>query len=280
MTQPATSGGFFHDMFAPLPETESDGQNDIFDHVSDYTKTAEGAWDLFRVGNHVFSVIEMYLNPAHHLRNLVGRIKDVFNTVGIGLSIPQVVSNLNALRRSICNLFTVQDLPYSDPLRAGRVAQAAKKSFIDSVRLTNALSQIPIFLENAKVFVFDALHLRLADGIFNLTSVIEDGFELVGEYFRLKQFHSPESQPRNPSEATKLEEKKTLSWITIAKNVSSIALSAIGIGALASGAIASGVAAFPASVLALSAFWLTAKLTAHFYNRVVVEVPAVSAETR
>jgi hypothetical protein len=276
MVQPTSSTGFFSALFTPLPESYDGGRKDFFDHVGDYAGTSEGSWDLFRIGNHIFTVIEMYLTPAHRLGELIGKVKEVFNTVGIALGIPKCFSSLNALRHSITNLFTVQDLPYSDPLRTSRIAQAAKKSFLDSIILTNAVSQTALFLENVKIFIFDAAHLRIIGGINNVTSAIEDGMELIGEYFKLKTYHSAEAQPRTASEAAKLEQKKTLSWITIAKDVSSVALAAIAVGVLASGTIAQGVAAIPATILSLSAFWLTMKLIACFYQRAVVDAPVTS----
>ncbi|MBS0603757.1 MAG: hypothetical protein JSS60_01830 [Verrucomicrobia bacterium] len=273
MAQPTTSPGIFHNLFAPLPPSRVERQKDALDHVADYADSSAGAWDLFRVGNHIFSAVEMYLSPSHHLGDVVGRVKEVFNTAGIGLSIPQVFSDVNSLRRSIGNLLTVQDLPYSDPLRSSKIAQAAKKSFLDTVGLTNTAAQIALFVDNAKIFAFDSLHLRVIDGVYNVTSAIWDGAELIGEYFKLQHYHSPEAQPRNAAEAAKLEEKKTLSWITIAKDVASVALAAISIGAIVFGIATSSMAVVSVALLGLSAFWLTMKLTGYFYNKVIVEAP-------
>ncbi len=273
MAQPTTSSGIFHDLFAPLPETRAEQRKDALDHVADYTQSSSGAWDVFRVGNHLFSAVELYLTPSHRFGDLVGRVKEVFNTAGIGLSIPQIFSDLNSLRRSITNLFTVQDLPYSDPLRTRKIAQAAKTSFVDSMNLTNTAAQIALFVDNAKIYVFEAAQLRVIDGVYNVTSAISDGAELIGEYFKLKQYHSPESQPRNQAEAAKLQEKKTLAWLTIAKDVASIALAAIAIAVIAFGVATSSVVIVSTAVLGISAFWLTMRLTAYFYNKVIVETP-------
>src|SRR5580700_8780247 len=121
MTQSIASSGFLNDLFVPLPASREERPKDTFDHISDYADTSSGAWDIFRVGNHVFSVIEMYLPKTHPFSGTAGKVKEVFNTAGIGLSIPQLLSDLNTLRRSIASLFTVQDLPYSDPLRGAKI---------------------------------------------------------------------------------------------------------------------------------------------------------------
>ena len=271
MTTAAPSPGILSHLFAPIPTAQESRPKDVLDHVAEYTDTAQGAWDVFRFGNHVASFLELHLAPTHSLNALVSKVKEVFNGAGIALSIPQIISDLNAMRRSFSHFYTVQDLPYSDPHRTSKIAQAAKKGFLDTMVLTNSLTQAALFLENAKVFVYEAVHVKIIDGIYNLTSGILDSAELVGEYFKLKQYHGPESQPRNATEAAKLEEKKTLAWLTIAKDVASIALATIPIGAIAFGVTASTLAACSTAILSLSAFWLTMKLSSYFYNKVVVE---------
>lgn len=271
MVQPTTAPGVFHDFFAPLPETRAEQTKDSLDHIADYTDKSSGAWDVFRIGNHLFSAIELYLTPSHKFGDVVGRVKEVFNTAGIGLSIPQLFSDFNSLRRSVVNLLTVQDLPYSDPLRGRKIAQATKKSFLDTMNLTNTVAQIALFVDNAKIVVFEATQLRFIDGLYNITSAITDGVELVGEYFKLKQYHAPEAQPRNPAEAAKLEEKKTLAWITIAKDVASIALAAIALGTIVLGVAIGNAAIVSTAILGISTFWLTMKLAGYFYDKIIVE---------
>lgn len=274
MTQPATSNGLFYDLFTPIPQTTTaERKKDPLDHLADYTASSSGAWDLFRVGNHVFSVLELYLDPSHHLSGLASKAKGVFDSAGIALSIPQILSDLNSLRKSFTNLWTVQDLPYSDPLRARKIAQAAKKGFMDSNNLTFTASQIALFLEGAKVITLTAAHLTLFNTAYNVTGAIGDTDELLGEYYKLKQYHSPGAHPRNQAEATKLEEKKTLAWINIAKDAASLASAAIAAGVALYWLATGVVVVFPVVVLALSSIWLTMKITSYFYNTVVVETP-------
>jgi len=278
MTQPTTSAGFFHDLFSPLPVPREEKRKDPLDHVAKYTGTTDGAWDVFRVGNHFFSILESCVSPVHPFADLFGRMKRVFDSAGVALSIPQLISNVNSLRRSVINFFISQDLPYSDALRNRKIAQAAKAGFVDSINLTNTVAQIALFLDSAKVFLFDAVYLQIIDGVYTITGAVSDGMELVGEYFKLKQYQSLDSQPRNQTEAAKLEEKKTLAWINIAKDVASLAVAAIAIAPLIASLLGVSFVATTyitsTVVLGISTFWLTAKISGYFYNKVIVEAPA------
>lgn len=280
MIHSTSSNHFFTDLFTPIsPESteEKKEKKDVLDRVAEYTDTASGARDVFRIGNYIFSVIELTLSPLNKFAGTVGKIKEVFNAAGIGLSMPQIFSDINSLRGSISDFFRMQNLPYNDSLRERKVAQAAKKSFLDTMNLTGTVTQIILFADNAKIFIFEAVHLRIVDGIFNITGAIVDGAELVGECFKLKQYHSLDVHTQREGEATKLQEKKTLSWLLIAKNVASVALAAISLGVIVSGVAAGNVLAFPVVVLGLSGFWLTMKLATYFYNKVIVESPIVSS---
>lgn len=266
----STSQGVLHDLFTPLPEAEPDPVEKSFcDHVADYASTSFGSWDVFRIGNHIFSALGLYLSANHSLIPLVEKAKNVFNTAGIALSIPQLFSDCNNLRKSIGKLLDVQHLADGDPLKNRKMTQAAKKTFLDSVTLTNTLAQIGLFIENVKLFIFEPMDLCLTDGVYNTTSVIGDGAELFGEYYKIQQFNTAEAQARTVEEATKLQEKTTLAWMTIAKDVASLALGFFTLGTLAFGIVVTGI--MPAVLLGVSAFWLTMKLTAYFYNKVVVE---------
>ncbi len=276
MTHTISSTNFFSNLFTPIsPEAieQKKEKKDALDHIANYADTASGAWDLFRVGNYIFSVIEHALSPLHKFAGTVGKTKEVFNAAGIGLSIPQIFSDVNSLRSSISDFFGTQKLPNSDPLRERKVAQAAKKSFLDTMNLTSTVAQILLFIDNAKIFLFEAVHLRIVDGIFNITCAISDGAELIGECFKLKQYRSLDLPAQRVGEVTKLQEKKTLSWLLIAKNVASLALAAISLGAIISGVAVGNFFALPVVVLGISGLWLTLKLASHFYNKVVVESP-------
>jgi len=268
MAQPATSSGFFHSLFTPLPPQviSAECSKDLFDHVAEYTDTTVGAWDLFRVGDHLFAAIEAS-SPSFPT---AGKVKEVFNTAGIGLSIPRLFFDVNSVRHSARAVCAVRNLPLSDPLRSAKIAQAAKKNFLDATALTNTVSQAALFCENAKIVAWGAANLRLLGGVFNGTDAVCDAVELVGERCKIAHYNWLEVQSHDPAVvvATKLAEKRTLSWIIIAKNVASIALATFSILFIVSGiALVSSVA-----MLALSACWLTMKLTAHFYNKIIIEV--------
>jgi hypothetical protein len=261
------------DLFVPLPDTGASEEKDPLDHLADFASSSTGAWDIFRVGEHLFKVVQLNLSPTHGFANVAERVVTLFNTAGIGLSIPQFFADVNALRHSALQFFAVQNLPYNDPLRGRKIAQAAKLGFLDSMNLTNTVAQIALFLDAAKVFLIDTVPLQITDGVYNLTSFITDGAELVGECFKLENYHSPAGAPRTPSEAAKLEQKKILSFITIAKDVASIALAVIALGSLALGVTVAGIPNATAIIFGTSAFWLTMKLAGYFYDKIVVEAP-------
>ncbi len=276
MSSVSNSLGIFHDLFTPIPEAQATTrEKDHIDYVADYADSAAGAWDVFRVINNALSYVKMIPSLAPNWLSIVGKIKDVASTAGIGLSIPKIIVDTNILRRSLSNLFAVQDLPYSDPLRTRKITQAFKKSFLDTVDLTWTVSQVALFVDNAKVYVFEAANLRIIDGVNNVASVISDSAELVTEYFKLQQYHSPESQPRNSEESAKLEQKKRLSWMVIAKDIASVGGSVIALVGIVFGIAMQSVPIIAGAVLVLSTVWLTMKLASYFYNKIVVEAPIV-----
>jgi hypothetical protein len=274
MSSVSNSPGIFHDLFTPLPETRP-MTKDYLDHVADYADSAEGAWDVFRIIDHTLSYIKMIPSLTPNWLSVIGKVKDIANTAGIGLSIPKIIADTNTLRRSLSNLFTVQDLPYSDPLRARKIAQAFKKSFLNTIDLTGTISQAALFVNNAKIYIFEAVHLGIIDGVNNGISVISGGAEIITEYFKLQQYHSPEAQARNPEESVKLEQKKSLSWMIIAKDIASVGGSAIALVGIAFGITIQSIPMIAGAVLILSTVWLTMKLASYFYNKIVVEVPII-----
>ena len=267
------SSGILDRFFTPLEspfESSVDTQEnkDYIDHVSEYLKTSEGAWDFFRVVNQAANLSQA-MTPQHG--ELVGRVRDIADTAGLALSVPQIFSNSNQLRCSVNSLISSRNLSDSDPLRTKKIAQAAKNTFVDALNLTNTCSQAALFVNQVKIFPFELSQLKILDGINNVTSAISDGIEFVGECFKLKQYHSPEIHPRNPAEEAKLSEKKTLAWMTIAKDVASIALAAITLVSIVFGLVTHMIPLVAAASLALSAFWLAMKLASYFYKKIIVD---------
>ncbi len=269
-----SSPRIFHDLFTPLPDAQTAPQKDYLDHVADYADSSSGAWDVFRFIENGLAYVKFLPTLPENYLEALKKVKDVASAAGMGLCIPKIISDCNNLRRSFSNLLATQDLPYSDPLRTRIIAHAVKKTFTDSVDLTNDVSLAALFIDNAKVFIFEASHLRIFDGVYNLTSVISDGVELITECFKLNNYQSPEMHPRNQAEATKLSERKTLSWMVIAKDVSSIAGSVIALVGIVFGIATQSLAIVSIAALVLGTVWLTTKLAAYFYNKIIVEAPA------
>ncbi len=269
-----SNSGIIRDLFTPLPETSVSRLKDPLDHVADYVDTSTGAWDIFRVIENSLAYVKRLPSLAPNALELVEKVKEVAGTMGIGLSIPKIISDFNTFRLGFTNLLATQDLPYSDPLRTRKIAQAAKTTFINSIDFTNTLVQAAQFVDGAKVYLFDAVQLRWLDGANNLTTAISDGSELITECFKLHNYNSPEVQPRNPAEAAKLAEKKTLSWMVVAKDVASVAGAAIALVGIVFGVATQSIAILSISILALSTVWLTMKLATYFYNKIVVEAPS------
>lgn len=278
MAQSVSYASFFQDLFIPLPE-QGERRKDPFDHIAEYVETLEGAGDLFRFGYHGFSTIEMLAASASHaVLELVGKVKGIFDFAGAVISIPRFLSNSNLLRRSLTQVIASQDLPYEDPLRNRKIAQAVKSSVLDSVNLVNTGTQGALFFNSAIGGVlFEAAQLSIIDGVYNLTGGISDTVELIGEGFKLQQYNSPDAQPRNQAEAVKLGEKKTLAWMTIAKDVASIVMAFIALAPLAASTVGytlvTAAIISPTALLAMSAFWLTMKITSYFYGKLIVEAP-------
>lgn len=267
------TSGLLYDLFGAFPQPNVDVEQDPLDHLSAYIDSAQGTWDLFRFFENTFVWAQKLPSLSEKGSALLGRVSEVVNTAGIGLSIPAIIADCNNLRHSISNLISLQGLPYSDPLRTRKITQAAQKSFLDLMGLVNNSSQAIIFIDRVKIIIFEASHLRVIDGVYNATSVISDGAELAGECFKLKYYNSPAAQGRSTGEANKLEERKMLSWLIIAKDVASIASGAIALVAIVFGIAAHSVTMVATAGLVLSTVWFTLKITSYFYNKIVVEAP-------
>ena len=260
-------------LFVPLPEEPEAPDKDHVDHIAEYTDTAKGAWDLFRVMDCSLSYAKKASLPTGKWFPQIEKVQDVASSAGLGLSIPKTISDANSLRHSMSSLNAMRKLPSNDPLKTRKIAQAAKKSFVDAAELTGTLSQVGMFINNAKICVFEASKMKVLDGINNMSSIITDGAELVTECFKLGDYKLAEAQPRTSVAASKLQEQKRLTWILIAKNVASVAASAIAIVAFVFGIVLESIPIIVGAVLVLNTVWLTMKLAGHFYKKIIVEAP-------
>ena len=267
---PTATLNLWNDLFTPLPQTQAQpSENKVFfDHVAAFVDTSSGAWDCFRVISCAMSHLEHL--PGLSGKRLMNRINTFIDTAGIGLSIPQMISDVNSLRRSIVHFFSSQELPYSDPLRTRHIVQAAKKSVLDSLNLTNTVSQAALFIERAKIIAFSSKELHFINNVFNGTTAIVDTAEIIGEVYKLKHYFGSESELRTERERTQLEEKKVHSWINIAKSVASVAGAVIALAGITLGVAVEGAAILATIGLACGTVWLGAKIASHFYEKIVI----------
>lgn len=272
MTNAVTRSNFLDNLFAPIPGNHPPVQRgkDYIDHIADYSDTSSGAWDFFRIVSQIFSYVKLMPSLSHGGRDLIGRVNNVIDTAGVGLSLPQLVSDANTLRHSFSQFISARQLPVEDPWRDRKVAQAAKKSFLDSMNLTNTFTQAAMFIDQVNIFKFNNLHLNLLNGIYNITSIISDGAEGIGEAFKLNHYFSPLAEPRNETERAHLDEKKCLSWMTIAKDVASVAGSSLAMVALVFGLATEGITFIALGILVTGTVWLTMKLVCYFYDKIVI----------
>lgn len=264
------SNGFFHNLFGPPFEpTEFPPTKDCFDYAAGYVDT-NGSWDFFRIINQGLDYLKHIPSLSQAGKDLIGRVGMVVDTAGIGLSIPQIIPDFNALRHSVKKLIAAQDLPYNDPLRERKITQAAKRTFLDGMNAANNLSQAALFLDKVKIFLFETRHLHILDGIYNITSGILDTAELIGECFKLNHYSSIEGQPRTEIEKTQLSEKKCLSWMTVIKDVASIALACLALIGIIFGIVTQGIMFITVTGLVLSTVWLSLKITTYFFEKIVI----------
>jgi hypothetical protein len=264
------ASGIFDDLFTPLPEAPVSSSKDPLDYVAEYVGSATGTWDFLSFIDQSLCNLKVLPSFSENEPALFGRISDVIYTLGIWLSIPALISDSNALRRSFAHVLEVRDLPESDPLKIRKITRAAKACFLDSMTVANSFSQASLFLDRVKIFAYNAVQLRIIDGIYYVTSAIGDGAELIEECFKLNEYQSSQNDVPNPVEDAKLKEKKCLSWMKIVKDVASVALSLIAI----IGILFVSTQAIPliaVMCLVLNTFWLTMKIACHFYNKIVVE---------
>ncbi len=271
MANAVTRSSFLDDLFAPIPGSPPAPKGkDFTDHVANYSDTSSGAWDFFRIVSQIFSFVKLIPHLSHGERELVGGASNVIDTVGAGLSLPQLISDGNTLRNSVSQWISTQKLPMEDPWRSRKVAQAAKKSFLDSMNFTNTVSQAAMFFDQVNIFKFSNLHFNILNGIYNVTSIITDGAEGIGEGFKLNHYYSPLTEPRNEAERKQLDEKKCLSWMTVAKDVVSVGGSALAVVAIIFGLATEGITFIALGILVTGTVWLGLKLTCYFYEKIVI----------
>ncbi|MBX3718520.1 MAG: hypothetical protein KF898_02590 [Parachlamydiales bacterium] len=262
------SNGFLADLFAPLPEERAPApvQRDGFDHVATYLDSTTGAWDLFRVIDHALEYVKNIPSLSDGTRELTSKISGAISLSGISLSIPAIFTEANSFRKKVFQFAASQDLPYSDGLRHQKIMQAGKGAVVSGMSLANAISQASLFLNEVKIVNLAEL-LPTVDFIYQGTSLVTDGAELIEEGYKINSYQS--EQPRTPRETAELEEKTWLSWMVVIKDVASVATAAIALVGIVFGIAASSMAVVAPLVLVLTSVWLSMKIASYFYARIL-----------
>lgn len=277
VSQQSTS--FFSDLFAPLPEERALAatRRDGFDHLATYLDSTAGAWDLFRVIEHALEYFKNIPALSDSTRDLTSKISGAINLSGISLSIPAIFTEANSFRKKIYQFAVSQDLPYSDGLRHQKIVQAGKGAVLSGMSLANTVAQASLFLDQVKI-VDLAEYLPTVDFIYQGTSLVTDGAELIEEAYKLNSYQS--ERPRSPRETAELEEKTWLSWMVVVKDVASVALAGIALVGIVFGIAASSMAVVAPAVLVLTSVWLLMKIASYFYKQILEErraAPGVGA---
>ncbi len=249
------ASGIFHDLFAPVPEALPNPKKDLFGRIADYVESATGAWDLFAIVDRALSNLKILLALPQKTATFCDRASHAISTIGVGLSLPALVSDANCLRLSIKQWQAARRLSPQDPLKVKKIIQATKKSFLSLVGFVNTVSQAAWFIDSIKLCTFTIVHLRILDGIYYITSAISDGVEL-GEV-GLKLYKSEW-----------IGQKKYLAWMKVAKDVTSVTISLIAIVGIC---LSSAAQIFALTALLLNTFWLAMKISCYFYEQSQIE---------
>ncbi len=271
--------GLFSDLFVPLPEecTPSLTRRDAFDHITTYLDSTTGAGDLFRVIDHALECVRNILSLSDAALDLTSKVSRVINFSGISLSIPAIFTEANSFRKKIFQFVVSQNLPYSDGLRHQKIVRAGKGAALSGVSLGNAVAQATLFLHQVKI-VDLAGYLPTVDFIYQGTSLVADGSELIEEAYKINTYRS--ERPRSPREAAELEKKTWLSWMVVIKDVASVALAAIALVGIVFEITASSMTVVAPLVLGLTTVWLSMKIASYFYKQVLEDRRAAPGMVR
>lgn len=267
---PPPKPSIMYNLFTPLPASEESDHRDVVDHVSDYMSTTQGAWDFFRLAWHVVEFAKKVPAIVGKWSGLLDGAGAVANNAGIALSLPSLISDGNSLHRSLTAAWKIHHLNYSDPQRGQKIAQAYKKAVLDSLAFTNTTAQAALFLDSSKVFPLKPHHFPITDGIYNGTSLILDGSDLVSHCYQLKTLYKEPIDPNNATVKKHTEEKKTFSWMRVVQNTASIGASVIAMTGILFTVGIEAAAVLATVSLALGAVWLTLKISSYFYEKIVL----------
>jgi hypothetical protein len=149
------------------------------------------------------------------------------------------------------------------------VGATAKNALLQGVDFTNTVSEGAIFL-HGKNWIDIGANLPAASATYSVTSLISDGVDVLDQVGKLTQEPSVDKEPEE------IAAVRMLAVIRLVKDVASILLAVISLTALYLGILVESVALLPPLILGLSTIFLVAKVTAYFYDKMLVEPTSAS----
>ena len=256
---------FFSPLTQPYPATQDSQHKDTCDHVTGYLGTIYGAWDFNRVFSYLLSYFK-YVPLQEDRKEFLNHVRAQANIFGTALSIPKTLLDANNLRNSVRHLRQVRTNPPVHPERKKIIAHAFKKCTIDLMNFFNSIAQDLTFLHDVKIIKIGKCY-PAADAAYNVTSIVPDTIELVDEVYKLRHYKT--LSPHTESDKIMVKEKKTLSWLKIAKSAPSIVGAVIGLATIFFASLQMPIVAI--SMLSFNVAWLTFKLISNFYEKIVVD---------
>ncbi len=259
------------DFFSPLSQTPQNASphtnqtKNLCDHIGGHFFTLNGAWDGLRIVEYVFA-LSKYIPMTPVRKEFFEHVACVMCKSGNALSIPRIIADIHFMKNSGRHIRQANTLPAEHPERSKVIAHAKKNMIISSMNLGNDVAQAAMFLNDVSILKLGKYY-PVADGIYNVTSLVNDTIELVDEAFKLHHYKA--APVKDDNERTTLEEKRTLSWLKIAKDLPSIIGAVLAIAAIFFAALQIPIVA--AISLGLSVAWLTMKLASTFYEKITAD---------
>lgn len=251
------------DLFTPLPEESSgSGRSHPLELTAKFVNQTSGAVDFYRIAKLFLGYIQRVPVLSAPSQERLNRLSNVVELSGSALSLPSLLSDINAVRNSVNHYRSVLSLPAENLLRGRKVLQAGKGVALDSIGLVGTVTDSLGFLDATKICdLGKSLAPIQATGVGAF--FILDLANLVEEVYKLQSYQEVQ--------ATGNENKKKLSWMKIAQYTAGIALGILGALSLfctVTLPIAVSVIAFAG--LGLSTIYLAMKIGSFFYERAAV----------
>jgi hypothetical protein len=266
-----TTATTFSPFFSPISQAAQDAlprvsqPKTLCDHIGSHFFTLNGAWDSARIVEYITNICK-YIPMTLGRVEFFDRISSLMNKCGNALSIPRIIVDLHFLKNSARQITQARNLPEDQPERNKIVAHAKKSVVISTMNLVNDASQAALFLNDTSIIKLGGC-LPVAEGVYNVSSIVNDTIELIDESFKLHHYNS--APAATDEQRVVLNEKRALSWLKIAKDLPSIVGSVLAIAAIFFAALQAPV--FAAISLGLSVAWLTMKLVSTFYEKIIMD---------